>query len=308
MIIPAALQRGDGIAIISPATIVAGEYVDAAASLLRDEGYRVEVMPGAKGPADGSFASSEQQRQADLTEALLRKDIKAILCARGGYGCIHLLPHFEQPMLAENAKWIAGFSDVSALHAMMHSAGVASLHSPMAKHMATLGRADEYTRRLLAALGPWQEIECSAAPDARNICGTARGELRGGNLAVLNSLADTPYDILHIGDGERVILFIEDIAEKIYAVERMLIRLILGGNIGRLSGLIIGRFTEYTADRNHPTMEDMISRLLSRYDIRIPTAFGFPVGHVDENVTLVEGAQAELTVAPEGVCLTMKRE
>lgn len=137
-----------------------------------------------------------------------------------------------------------------------------------------------------------------------NRTGKASGELRGGNLAVLNGLANTRFDMLTVGDGEDVILFIEDISEAIYAVERMLMRLYLSGTLSRIKGLIVGQFTEYRPDKNFDTMEAMIDALLTRCGISdIPVAFGFPVGHVSANYPLVEGAWVELTVTPDAVTL-----
>lgn len=307
MIFPEPLKRGDTIAIISPATEVKGEYIDGAAALLEAEGYRVRIMPGAKGPVSGSYASELTQRTADLRDALADQQVRAILCARGGYGCNQLIDAFSPEELRADPKWIIGFSDVSALHAMMHRAGIASLHAPMAKHLTLRGADDPYSRYLLDSLRFTDEITYNVAPDPRNITATACGELRGGNLAVLNGLADTPFDMLHIAEGEQVILFIEDIAEKIYAVQRMLIRLSLGGNLRRLAGLIVGRFAEYGADRNYPSMEEMISALLKRLGVSFPVAFNFPVGHVDDNLTLIEGARASLRVTPEAVILKMSK-
>lgn len=307
MIYPSPLKRGDLIAILSPATIVKREYIEKAARALERAGFRVRVMQAAHGPASGTFAASHEERFADLRNAFADPEVKAIFCARGGYGAIHLISRLEPEFLRRNPKWVIGFSDISALHAMMHRAGIASLHAPMAKHIALLGLEDVASKYLLELLTNDKELIYTVAGDARNLHGEAEGELRGGNLAVLNGLADTPFDILHIDENERVILFIEDISEKIYAVERMLMRLILGGNIGRLAGLIVGQFTDYAPDRNHSSMEAMISDLLARHGISLPTAFNFPVGHVDYNLPLLEGGHARLVVTKEEVTLKINK-
>ncbi|MDE6534080.1 MAG: LD-carboxypeptidase [Muribaculaceae bacterium] len=304
MIYPEKLKPGDKIAIISPATTVRQEYVERASDMIREAGLVSVVMPHANGPACGSYASSEEGRVSDLRDALRDRSVKAILCARGGYGCVHLLPRFTPEEIRANAKWLIGFSDVSALHALWHKAGVASIHGPMAKHMAEKGVCDPCVRWLLTLLTESPDMRYVFPGSPYNREGKAEGMLLGGNLAVLNGLAATPYDLLtpHIGDG--VILFIEDISEAIYAVERMLIRLSLSGTLHRLRGLIVGQFTEYRGDRNHSTMEEMIDSLLRRSGIQdMPVAFGFPVGHVDENYPLVEGAEVRLTVTSEEVRL-----
>jgi len=302
IIYPAPLERGDKIAIVSPATKVKGEYVDGAAVFFERHGFHPVVMPGAKGPADGSFASSLSQRRDDILAALSDPDVKCIFCARGGYGCIHLLPELPEETIRRNPKWLVGFSDISALHALWHTAGVASLHAPMAKHLTLEGDYDPCTRALLDVMTGDPAMHYAFPGDALNREGVAIGELRGGNLAVLNGLAQTPWDMLNVGDDEDVILFVEDISEAVYAVERMLTRLILSGNLGRVKGVIVGQFTEYGPDLNHEDMEEMVSRLLSRHGLNgIPVAYRFPVGHVVGNYPMIEGAQVELRVGKDMV-------
>lgn len=311
---PAALLPGDTVAIISPATTVKPEYVAGAAERLRVEGYNVVVMPSALGPAVGSYAASEEVRLADLLTSLADPEVKCIFCARGGYGCVHLLPHISPTLVRGNPKWIVGFSDISALHAAWLKCGVASLHAPMAKHLtnfpqktpltehsAGLPSGEAATDALLGILNGSFLPDYTVASHPLNRFGEARGVLRGGNLAVLNGLAATPWDILDVKEGEDVILFIEDISEAIYAVERMLIRLDLSGSLRRVKGLIVGQFTEYRPDRNFDSMEEMIASLLVRCGLSgFPVAFGFPAGHVDYNLPLIEGSTVSLKVTPEG--------
>lgn len=309
MMYPSRLKPGDTVAIVSPATVVKEEFIEGAASFLQKEGYVPLVMPSAMGPAAGSFAASHESRRKDLIDAVENPEVGAILCARGGYGCVHLI---ADPLLAKtiaaNPKWLIGFSDVSALHALWHSCGVASIHGPMAKHIATEAPDDPCTGELLRLISGNAAMDytfLSFSPYNRP--GKACGELRGGNLAVLNGLADTRFDMLAVDDEEDVILFIEDISEAIYAVERMLMRLHLSGTLSRLRGLIVGQFTEYRPDKNFETMEAMIDSLLTRYGISgMPVTFNFPIGHVRANYPLVEGAQVELTVTPEYVKLISK--
>lgn len=303
MLRPERLRKGDRIAIISPATVVKEEYVRGAEKMLRECGYEAEIFPAALGPASGTYAAKLEARVSDLRQALTDPGIKGILCARGGYGCVHLLSEIPVELVSKNPKWMMGFSDVSALHALWEKGGVMSIHSPMAKHLTIEGATDDYTRMLLSIL-EGEKPEYESAPHPFNREGVGEGTLRGGNLAVLNGLADTPYDILKVMDGEEVILFIEDISEAVYAVERMLMRLVLSGSLRKLKGLIVGRFTDYKEDRNHGTMERMIDNLLHRHGIEgFPVAFDFPVGHVKENYPLVEGSRVRLEIGPEGVVL-----
>lgn len=298
MIRPPKLLKGDMIAIISPATTVLPQYIDGAARWISARGWIPVVMPSANGPANGSYAASEQQRLNDLTAALLNPDIKAILCARGGYGCIHLIDKIPETILRQNAKWIIGFSDVSALHAMFWHAGVMSIHAPMAKHLTNLPD-DVHSRNLASILSSSVSPEIDVKVDDCSINGIAQGELRGGNLAVLDGLADTPFDMLKISEDDKkngVILFMEDIAEPIYKVERILWRLHLCGTLSNVDGLIFGAYTEYQPDKNFPSMQDMIITRLHQWGINIPVAINFPTGHIDNNYPLIQGERVKLTI------------
>lgn len=227
--------------------------------------------------------------------------MRAILCARGGYGCCRLIDRIPLGLIADNPKWLIGFSDISILHALSLKAGVMSLHAPMARHL-TLLPSDHYcTRAMMRILTDGLPVEYIAPAHPLNRTGQAEGMLAGGNLAVINGLAATPFDPLDC--DEPLILFIEDISEAIYAVERMLIRLRLAGRLDSIKGLLVGHFTEYRPDRNHPDMETMISRLLG--DVPFPVAFGFPAGHTDDNLPLPLGAAATLTVTDEETSLVL---
>lgn len=302
---PSPLLSGGTVAIVSPATIVKGEFVEGAAAFFRDRGYMPLVMPSAVGSSSGTFAATHEARLKDLREAVDNPEVDAILCARGGYGCVHLIADPElTASVTAHPKWIVGFSDVSALHALWHSCGVASIHGPMAKHLTMEAPDDTCSCELLRLMTQQPTINYEIHSSPYNRLGKAVGELRGGNLAVLNGLAGTQFDMLSVGDDEDVILFIEDISEKIYVVERMLMRLHLSGSLSRLKGLIIGQFTEYNPDRNFESMEAMIDALLTRCGIiDIPVAFNFPVGHVSKNYPLIEGATVELDVTPASVTL-----
>lgn len=297
IIIPAPLKRGDKVAIISPSTEVKEEYVDGASAWFETQGYNPLIAPHAKGPAAGSYASEFRHRLDDLLSAFQNPEVKAIMCARGGYGAVHLLPYIPAEVVRLNPKWIIGFSDISALHAFMVSNGVASLHAPMGKHLTIEEPANASTLHLANILAKGEPVVYDLPTDPRSICGTARGRLFGGNLAVLNGLAATPYDILSRPLHEDAILFIEDISEKIYAVERMLWRLYLSGALSKVKGLIIGSFTDYPSDRNFPSMEEMIAARLKEWHIDgIPVAYGFPCGHTPENLPLIEGAEVLFAV------------
>lgn len=303
---PPPLRSGDTIAIVSPATVVRPEYVDGAVAALQGCGFNVRVMPHALGPSDGSYAASAAARLADFTAAYSDPQVRAILCARGGYGCIHLIDRIDPAMLAADPKWVVGFSDVSALHAMMHRAGVRSIHSSMAKHLALFPADDECNMQLVKILKGAREAVHTSGASPLNICGEAAGTLRGGNLAVLDGLVGTPFDMLAPAEGEDVILFIEDVGEAIYRSERMLRRLALSGALRRYKGIVAGQFTDSHPDSNYATTAEMLHDRLREWGAGgIPVAFGFPCGHTDRNLPLVEGARATLTVASGGASLRL---
>lgn len=290
---PPLLEKGDLIAILAPASAVDSQLVNGAAEALRSRGFRVEIFPSAFGRS-GSYSGTIDARTADFRAALANPEVKVILCARGGYGCVHLLAHLEP-----RPVWLIGFSDVSALHALWLRSGIRSIHASMAKELA-LGqcRGDEANSRLFELLqtGSFAPLCWPSTP--LNRVGEASGILMGGNLAVLDGLISTPYNI--IGEPGSI-LFIEDVAEPIYKVERMLYRLRLNGAFDRIEALIVGQFTEYKPDCNGETMEEMIARMTAGYDF--PIAFNAPIGHIPGNLPILQGARVSLKVTPEQTVL-----
>ncbi|MCM1378024.1 MAG: LD-carboxypeptidase [Clostridium sp.] len=303
---PAALQPGDTVALISPATKVKPEYVEGAGAFIEKLGYRPMVMPRANGESSGSFSASLADRLADFNMALTNPNVKCIFCCRGGYGVQQLLPSVDSDLIRENAKWIVGFSDISAFLAAWAKANVMSLHGPMAKHITTKGN-DLYTQEEFNILaGNEGDYKISVDPSPLNIEGKGSGRIIGGNLAVLNGLAATRWDPFNVKDADDYIYFIEDTGENIYEVDRILTRLYMTGALTKCQGLIVGEFSGYVEDLNYKTMEDMISARLKTMGVTIPTAFGFPVGHGDANMPIIIGAEAKLKVESKKVVLEYK--
>jgi muramoyltetrapeptide carboxypeptidase len=292
LITPLPLQPGDTVAIISPASIVDPLRIQGACRALEQWGFTPRVMPHAAGHR-GTYAGSMEERLADLRQALDDHSVRAILCSRGGYGAVHLLGHVEP----QRPVWLIGFSDISALHALWHHCGFRSIHGSMAKHLAEFPLDDLPNRSLHAILTTGQQPTYSFAAHKLNRCGSVTGELVGGNFAVLADLIGTPYDLL-LADK---VLFIEDISEPIYKVERILHQLRLSGTLGRLRGLIVGQFTDYHPNANHFDMEAMIADITAPY--AYPIAFNAPIGHVDGNLPIIEGSTITFTVAPGTVTL-----
>lgn len=295
LIIPPPLKEGSKIAILSPAGISRAQNVYNALPVLQELGWEPYTSTHAFG-RHGTYSGTDDERYADLEEALLNPEVKAILCSRGGYGAVHLLERLDRLPLRENAKWIIGFSDISALHALMSRHGIASIHGPMAKHIATHSGEDADSQALFGILrGEPQKFETKPHPLNRQ--GNAIAPLVGGNMAVLTGLIGTPFDIFRPG----TVLFIEDVSEPIYKIERMMYQLKLSGILGQLSGLIVGDFTEYSPDVDNSSMESMIAEMVKDYDY--PTAYGVPFGHAKNIIPFVESLEATLTVSSEAVTI-----
>ncbi len=300
--LPDILKKGDAIAIIAPASIVKDEYIDTAARYIERKGYKAIVMPYAKGPHEGNYASSRQHRLDDLLAAWTMPEVKAILCARGGYGAVHLLAGIPSAVIKENPKWLIGFSDISALHAMTLANGLVSVHGPMAKDWQDgKDSGSELIFDILEGRGmpeyEFKSSDNSQACEVENIIGDASGMLIGGNVAVLDGLAATPFDMFAKALQQDCILFIEDINEPIYKIERILYRLYLQGVISRIRGMVVGQFTDCAADRNFRSMEEMIRNFMMEYaSANTPVAFGFPGGHGGRNKPLLLGSSVSLKV------------
>ena len=291
MIYPQPLRRGDKIAIVSPAGPVEASKVHAAAEVLAAEGWEPVIFPHALG-ANGQYSGTDDERYSDMAEALLNPDYRAVLCSRGGYGVVHILDRLAALPLTDDPKWVIGYSDISAMHALMGTKGIASIHSPMAAHIMK-GASDPDTAALFSILRGERPVYTFPA-HKYDRQGIATGRLYGGNLAVLADLISTRYDLLK----PDTILFIEDIAEPIYKIERILYQLRLNGVLDNLRGLLVGQFTDYKPNSNYADMETMVRDMTA--STRYPIAFGVPVGHVDHNIPLIEGAMVTIKVSPSG--------
>ncbi len=288
---PRPLKKGDKIAIVSPAGHIYPEKVAGAVTVLYNQGWQPQVMPHALG-VSGIYSGTADERYSDLEAAFTDPDVRAILCSRGGYGVVHIMDRLSRLDLAADPKWVIGFSDISALHALMASKGVASIHSPMAGQIM-LGTDDPDTDDLFRILRGERPAYTFPAHEYDHQ-GIAEGKLIGGNVAVLADLIDTPYDVFEPG----TILFIEDVAEPIYKIERILYQLKLNGVLGKLGGLVVGQFTDYKPDDSYEHMYDMIRDMTAAYSY--PVAFNVPVGHVSHNIPLIESADVTLKVSPSG--------
>ena len=296
---PAFLKQGDKVALISPSYFTPMENVEKTADLLRSWGLEPVVGPNVGKVVDGKYAGTVAERVSDIRWAMSAPDIKAILCNRGGYGTIQLINELTFDELSATPKWLIGFSDITALHCYFQAEGFASIHGPMGRHL-TEEPADDFASEALRKLlfGEYQDKKslisytCNAHP--LNHRGKAEGMLRGGNFAVYYGLRGTRYDI----PPEGTILFIEDVGERPHVVERMLYNLRIGGILDRISGLILGQFTEYEENMGlGKELYGALADVVKGY--HIPICFDFPVGHVTANYPLIEGSRVKLEVGKQ---------
>lgn len=308
---PPYLQPGDRVRIVSPSGKIDKEFLKGAKARMESWGLDVSIGKHA-GESHGTFSGTVSQRLADLQTAFDDERIAAIFCSRGGYGAVHLAGKLDFSGFSRHPKWIIGFSDITVLHNLTQHAGFASLHAPMARHL-TVEPADDpctlslkdiltghFSPETAEALQPVPSgfrYTCETHPLNRK--GTGEGILRGGNLAVFYGLRGTPYDI----PPEGSVLFIEDVGERPHAVERMVYNLKLGGVLERLSGLVIGQFTEYEETRSlGKVLYEALADVVREYGY--PVCFNFPVGHVRRNLPLINGARVTLEVGRKDVKLT----
>ncbi|WP_431211855.1 S66 peptidase family protein [Puia sp. P3] len=299
MKIPPCLKPGDTIAIVCPAGYMPAERAAICIETLQTWGYKVRVGHTVGGPSDNYFSGTDDQRLAEFQQMLDDPDITAILCGRGGYGLTRIIDRIDFSTFAKAPKWIAGFSDITILHTHIWSNyKIVTLHSPMAGAFNDGGADDVYVRSLRKALnGEKAAYEC--APHPFNRTGTATGRLVGGNLSLIAHLTGTVSDMRTKGK----ILFLEDVGEYRYNIDRMLHQLKRSGKLDRLEGLVIGGFTD-SKDTTRPfgaTVEEIIRDVISEYDY--PVCFGFPVSHDRENYTLKIGVQHTLDITPEKITL-----
>jgi len=297
MLIPPFLQKGSLVRLVSPAGVIDSELVDGAAKYLQNYGLTVRIGNNVRS-VYGRFAGNSEQRLYDLQEALDDPECSAIFCTRGGYGTIQILDKLSWDRFKQHPKWLIGFSDITMLHAYLQKEGITSIHGGMAKALAeSLKSEQEHARVLLQILfGSFPVYNGNG--HALNRSGCAEGLLHGGNLSILYSLRGTPYESI----PEKSILFIEDIGEKPYVVDRMMHNLKLGGILSRISGLIVGNFSDYEEDPLFgKTLLEIIADAVSEY--HYPVCFDFPVGHEGRNLPLVCGANVRLEVSKESTRL-----
>lgn len=289
--IPPYLKKGDIIGLVAPAGYMPPENFEQCIRTLQDWGFRV-LHGKTPGHQFHYFSGTDEDRAADLQWMLDNPEVSAILCVRGGYGVGRIIDDLDFTKFKKRPRWVIGFSDVTVLLSHIYANyRIATLHAPMAAAFKDGGWQDEYVGSLRKALtGKLGHYKIPTDPFSQH--GTAEGVLVGGNLALLTHLVGTASDI----DTAGKILFIEDIGEYIYSVDRMMIQLKRSGKLDKLKGLIVGSFNDMK-DTDIPfgmQAREVIKSIVTDYDF--PVAFGFPVGHETENVALKVGVKYALKV------------
>lgn len=298
MIFPPSLQPGDRIRIVAPAGNVSKEKVLPGIELLKERGFEVLVGRHVFG-RHFQYAGTDEERLADLQEALNDPRTHAIICARGGYGSIRILEKLDFAPLLKHPKWLAGFSDITILHAALNKLPMASVHGAMPGSFLENLKPEKSFQSLMEALTSGHS-QVEMEPNPFNRPGKASGELVGGNLSLLYNLQGTPWQL----DTRGKILFLEDVAEYLYHLDRMMQNLRLSGQLKGLSGLILGGFSDMK-DNDSPfgnSVFEIIREAVQSYNF--PVCFDFPAGHIPKNISLIMGASYDLEV--EDKC-TLKR-
>lgn len=295
MIAPPALKQGDLIYITAPAKSIHESPVFIAKNFFESHGYRVEISKNCFGQYN-YFSGTDQQRMEDLQYGIDHPEVKAILCARGGYGCVRILDGLQWANMLREPKWLIGFSDITVFHHRLNNLGVQSIHGTMSLNFEK-NSAETFETLLHALNGNIYEIH--APVNNNNRKGQANGELIGGNLSIVYSLLGTN----EVYDFEGSILFLEDLAEHYYHLDRMFFALKKAGALEKINGLIIGGMTdlEDTAVPFGMTIEELVLQFFQYRNI--PICFDFPAGHIDDNRALVFGKNVKLTVNEAGSTL-----
>ena len=296
MIAPPFLQVNDMVGVIAPAYHIKTEQWEPVVPLLHSWGLKVKIGESLR-LQDGVFAGNDAQRLDDLVAMMRDPQIKAVFCARGGYGCSRLLPHIEKYSSDFVPKWLIGYSDFTALASyMVNIMKWQCIHGPMPIDIAntqTSNQQESWNHLYSLLFGQMPSYKLPA--NKLNRTGNATAPLVGGNLSVMYSLNATPYQWRTDG----CILFIEDVGEKLYHLDRMMTNLRLGGQLANLKGLLVGAMNNMH-DSNPPfgkTAYEIIAGHVEDYDY--PVAFGFPAGHDGSNFPLAFGADFDMKVTDD---------
>ncbi|MBN2639322.1 MAG: LD-carboxypeptidase [Bacteroidales bacterium] len=285
---PEFLKEGNAIGLVAPARRISEQEITEAVRIIQDKGYKVLYGKNLFGTY-GSFSGTDKERSQDLTDMFLNPEVKAVMAVRGGYGCVRVVDSITEEFIQNHPKWFIGYSDMTVLHSKLHQIGLQSLHASMPINFS------ENTNEALSSLfgileGNLPAYEWDFHPLNRK--GNASGILTGGNISVLYSLLGSGT----FPDTENKILFLEDLDEYLYHIDRMMQAFKRAGKLNKLNGLIIGGLTDMhdnTVPFGKNAME-IINEITTEYNY--PVAFNLPAGHINDNRALVLGHSVTLQV------------
>ncbi len=304
---PRRLRKGDTVGLISPGSYLDDEGLQKAVTNLENLGFRVKLSANIRAER-GFTAGTDEERLADLHAMFADPQVAAVWCARGGYGCSRLLPGIDYKLIRKNPKVLIGYSDITALLQAIHQrTGLICFHGPVGASEFTDYTSEQVTALLMAGRAPFTIMPAPANEEQAEEAfrplviraGRASGVLLGGNLSLLAAMAGTPFGL----DVRKKILFIEDVGEKPYRVDRMLTQLRQSARLGEAAGIILGIWADCEAkpDERSLSLKQTLTDRLG--DLGIPVAYGFSFGHIDNQCTLPVGIQVEMDAGNRTITL-----
>jgi muramoyltetrapeptide carboxypeptidase len=303
--IPPFLTSGDTIALTSPAGYITLEEIQPAKLLMESWGFKI-LVGNTIGKRDFTFGGTDAERLADLQSMLDNRNVRAIMCARGGYGVNRILDQLNLSQFIKYPKWVIGFSDITALHLhLLKHAKVASIHSKMCNSFPKeWSAAEPIVQETILSIKQGLNgsvLSYASLPDMYNRRGKAEGVITGGNLAIIISMMGTASEI----ETDGRILFLEEVGEYLYSIDRMMTTLHRAGKLAKLRGLVVCGFNRIkTDDPGEEFGRSFQEIILSKVkDYSYPVCFGFPVGHQKDNFAIRHGMVHQLVVDEKGAVL-----
>ncbi len=294
LIQPSFLKKGDKIALVASARKISLQEIEPAIAIFESWGLEVQLGKNLF-KADHQFSGTDDERAADLQAALDDDSVKAVISARGGYGTMRIIDKLDFTKFRTHPKWVIGYSDITVLHSHIHNFGIETLHATMPINFAVNAEAVETMRKALFG----EKLNYFLEKHPLNRKGKAEAQMIGGNLSLLYALTGSASSVHTKGK----ILFIEDLDEYLYHIDRMMVSLKRYGKLADLAGLIVGGMTDMR-DNAIPfgkTAEEIVMDAVKEYNY--PVCFNFPAGHVDRNLAMVLGKRMKLEVGDDGVTM-----